>query len=134
MLTEGRDRQSLNLSVGTQSIPSDNVIEHNVLSGNFVPKTQNSLERIGLAALDKSLVFSNLMGHFTMANLMKAYKALDASRAVGIDGITKRCFGENLEANLEDLIRRVQRGSYRPQPKREVLIPKENGKLFSTMW
>ena len=37
-------------------------------------------------------------------------------------------YGNALEQNLTDLVKRVHRGSYRPRPKREVLIPKANGK------
>ena len=40
----------------------------------------------------------------------------------------KKEYGKSLEANLEDLAHRIQNGRYRPQPKREVLIPKANGK------
>ena len=36
--------------------------------------------------------------------------------------------GENLEINLLDLVKRIKRGTYRPQPKKEILIPKANGK------
>lgn len=59
---------------------------------------------------------------------MEAYKALDGKKALGVDGISKSEYGKNLQANLQELVRRVQVGSYKPQPKREVHIPKANGK------
>lgn len=42
-----------------------------------------------------------------------------------MDGISKEEYGENLKANLEDLIARMKRMGYRPQAVRQVLIPKE---------
>lgn len=46
---------------------------------------------------------------------------------MGIDHISKKQYGEKLEENLADLVSRIHLGTYRPQPKREVLIPKPNG-------
>lgn len=63
-----------------------------------------------------------------MENLRQAFKALDGSKAVGIDGISKEQYAKDLDRNLEDLKQRLHRGTYRPQAKREVLIPKANGK------
>ena len=37
-------------------------------------------------------------------------------------------YSKKLEENLEALTQRLQKGNYRPQPKREVLIPKADGK------
>ena len=45
-----------------------------------------------------------------------------------MDGVTKKMYGKNLLVNLQELERKVQNGSYRPQAKREVLIPKSSGK------
>lgn len=64
-----------------------------------------------------------------MANLREAFHALDGSKAVGIDGITKRDYARNLESNLDELVTRLHRGTYRPLPKKGVLIPKANGKM-----
>ena len=50
-------------------------------------------------------------------------------KAVGVDGITKAEYGEKLDENIADLIARMKRFSYKPQPVRRVYIPKANGKL-----
>lgn len=89
---------------------------------------QNRWVRIGLKAQDKSFVFQNLLTHFHVDSFKEAFKALDGSKAVGVDGISKSDYGKNLEENLSDLEQRIKRGSYKPKPKREVLIPKANGK------
>lgn len=88
----------------------------------------NSWARIGLKAKDPEIVFNNLFGHINMENLRQAFKALDGSKAVGIDGISKEQYAKDLDGNLEDLKQRLHKGTYRPQAKREVLIPKANGK------
>ena len=46
----------------------------------------------------------------------------------GIDGVTVEAYEANLRANLQDLLRRLHRGSYRPHPSLRKDIPKGNGK------
>lgn len=50
---------------------------------------------------------------------------LDGRKAVGIDGIDKKLYGENLDTNLEGLVMQMKRMAYRPKPVRQVNIPKE---------
>lgn len=50
-------------------------------------------------------------------------------QAVGMDEITKREYERNLEQNIDDLVERLKRKSYKPQPSIRVYIPKSNGKL-----
>jgi group II intron reverse transcriptase/maturase len=64
---------------------------------------------------------------FTVENLRQAFRSLDGSKAVGVDQITKDHYAKNLEVNLHRLADRISRGGWRPQPSREVLIPKANG-------
>jgi group II intron reverse transcriptase/maturase len=47
---------------------------------------------------------------------------------VGVDGITKDDYGQNLLANLQDLHERLKTKRYRHQPIRRVHIPKGQGK------
>lgn len=88
----------------------------------------NSWLRIKFASQKPGTIFNNLLCHFKLENFYEAFDALDGNKAIGIDGISKKTYGKNLEANLAGLIDRVHKGSYRPQNKREVLIPKANGK------
>lgn len=64
-----------------------------------------------------------------MDTLREAFRAINGKKALGVDQVSKSEYGKNLEANLSDLLKRVANGSYRPLPKREVLIPKSNGKM-----
>jgi len=73
-------------------------------------------------------VFNNLLHHINVETLKEAYNAMDKHKALGVDNVSKEAYGKNLEANLENLYIKVRNGSYKPSMKREVLIPKANGK------
>lgn len=74
------------------------------------------------------MVFTSI-GHLLNKELLQeCHKKMEKGKAVGIDGVTKEEYGQNLEENLENLLERLKRKSYKPQPARRVDIPKENGK------
>ena len=60
--------------------------------------------------------------------LYRAYYRQREDAAVGVDGITKEDYGQNLVDNLRDLHERLKTKRYRHQPIRRVHIPKDNGK------
>lgn len=68
-----------------------------------------------------------LMHHINVDNLRQAFRELSGSKAVGIDRVTKQEYGSKLEENLGKLEERIRLGGWRPQPSREVLIPKPQG-------
>jgi RNA-directed DNA polymerase len=70
-----------------------------------------------------------LMHHFTVDNLRACFESLDAKKATGVDGVTKAMYGQDLEANLQDLHQRLHQMSYRPKPVRRVEMPKADGSL-----
>jgi group II intron reverse transcriptase/maturase len=53
---------------------------------------------------------------------------LKRKAAPGIDGETWQHYGEDLEANLQDLADRLKRGAYRAKPVRRAYIPKTDGR------
>jgi group II intron reverse transcriptase/maturase len=57
-------------------------------------------------------------------NLRACYEALDGTKAVGVDGVTKEQYGENLEESIQNLSDRLKRMGYRPRPRRRSYIPK----------
>lgn len=81
-----------------------------------------------LSCRDKRMEFDKLMSHFNFENLVSCFNELDGTKAVGIDGQTKQDYAENLDVNIRNLIDKMKCFKYRPQPIREVLIPKGNGK------
>jgi len=84
------------------------------------------LTRIGeKARKEPDLVFTTLYHHVTdLDNLRDCYETLKGDKALGVDGVTKEQYGENLEENLQDLSDRLKRMGYRPQPSRRSYIPK----------
>lgn len=68
--------------------------------------------------------FTSLMHLIDAGMLRMCHAELKANRATGVDGITKEQYGGNLEANIQSLLERLKRKSYRPQPVRRVYIPK----------
>jgi len=130
MHMERRGPQKLNRKHKSRSGPRAGKSEMNSKQVDLKLELQsNSWLRIGLAAKDKGRVFTNLFCHFTMENLREAFHAQDGSKAVGIDGITKETYGQELDESLNKLLTRLHKGTYRPLPKRGVEIPKANGQV-----
>jgi group II intron reverse transcriptase/maturase len=65
------------------------------------------------------------MHHFNVESLEACFHQLDGRKAVGIDGLSKAVYGQRLDENLQDLGARMRRMAYRPEPVRQVRIPKE---------
>jgi RNA-directed DNA polymerase len=81
------------------------------------------------AASDKEARFTALMHHVTIGRLREAYWAINPRAATGVDGVTWKTYGMDLEANLRDLHTRIQAGTYRARPSRRAYIPKADGRL-----
>jgi len=60
--------------------------------------------------------------------LAGVYQRLRGNAAVGVDGISKEQYGQELQRNLRDLHERLRTKRYRHQPIRRVHIPKEKGR------
>ncbi len=60
--------------------------------------------------------------------LRRAFARIRKDAAVGVDGITKEQYAQDLEQNIQDLHERMKAGRYRHQPIRRVHIPKAPGK------
>jgi RNA-directed DNA polymerase len=116
------------------------VEERGPAKGNAASKTRpgrragqgapSALDRVRQRAQkDKEARFTALLHHVSVDRLGEAYRALNPKAATGVDGVTWRAYGQDLEANLRDLHERVHRGSYRAMPTRRAYIPKADGRL-----
>jgi RNA-directed DNA polymerase len=95
-------------------------------AGQGVP---SGLDRVReVARKDKDARFTALLHHVTVARLRAAYLAIRPQAAPGVDGVRWVAYGQDLEANLQDLHRRVHSGSYRARPSRRAYIPKADGR------
>src|SRR5437879_2056151 len=93
-------------------------------------RVKQALERIRQAAeREKGGKLTSLLHHiYSVDTLREAYYRLEREASPGVDGITWRQYGENLDANLQELSGRLARGAYRASPVQRVYIPKPDGR------
>ena len=94
-------------------------------SGTMSPELRKVAER---ARRDPNERIQALAHLIDIAALRRAFDRQRKDAAVGVDGITKEQYGQDLENHLRNLHERMVSKRYRHQPIRRVHIPKENGK------
>ena len=72
---------------------------------------------------------NTLINRVDAASLLMAHDKQSRKKAAGVDKVTKDQYAQNLIANVRDLIGRMKRFEYVPQPVRRTYIPKANGKM-----
>jgi len=92
---------------------------------------QQALERVRRAAAkDKGMRFTAIFHHVCNPDMLReAFHCLQRDAAAGVDGQTWEQYGQDLEANLQDLSARLRNGAYRAMPVRRAFIPKSDGRL-----
>lgn len=86
---------------------------------------ETQLERIAKIAKSKPEErFTSLIHLINKEMLLLCHEEMNGRKASGVDEITKAMYEENLEDNVEDLIARMKRQAYKPQPAKRVYIPK----------
>ncbi len=80
-----------------------------------------------IARRDRKCKFNNLVHLLNVENFKECFRELKKGKAAGIDGVTLQEYEQELDNNLEDLVARMKRFSYRPQPARRAYIPKASG-------
>lgn len=94
-----------------------------------VKQMTTKLARIAeLAAQNPTMVFTSIAHVIDVKFLETCHEEMKGDKAVGIDGVTKEEYDNNLRENLTNLVERMKRKSYKPKPARRVEIPKDNGK------
>jgi retron-type reverse transcriptase len=78
-------------------------------------------------AKDPRFTFLSLAHLIDEAALTRAFHRLRKDAAVGIDGITKEQYGQELEGNIRGLHAKLRMKQWRHKPIRRIHIPKENG-------
>lgn len=78
------------------------------------------------AKADPQAKFNSLAHLIDVPALERSYDRIRNDAAVGVDGVTKGEYGQNLMENLKGLHERMKGGRYRHQLVRRVHIPKEN--------
>ena len=110
-------------------VPLNHIKEETFTAHRDGEEMTTKLERVSqLSKENPDMVFTSI-GHLINEELLReCHKDMDGKKAVGIDGVTKEMYAENLEENLKDLVGRLKRKAYKPKPARRVEIPKDNGK------
>lgn len=89
---------------------------------------KTKLERLSeLAYSNPDTVFNNL-GHILDAELLtEMHRQSKGNKAVGIDKVTKTDYEKKFTDNIQNLLRRIRKGTYHPKAARITEIPKEDG-------
>jgi retron-type reverse transcriptase len=83
------------------------------------------LARIAEIARERPEERFTTLAHLLDEEMLKQCHAeLKKGKALGIDQVSKEEYEANLETNIADLVARLKRKAYRPQPVRRVYIPK----------
>jgi len=83
------------------------------------------------AESEKQYRFANLFGLLTPSMLKETWRGIRKSAAAGVDRVNAREYEKRLKENVENLVDRLKRKSYRARLIRRRLIPKGNGKMRS---
>ena len=94
------------------------------MAGTMSPELLKVMER----AKDPKFVFYSLAHLIDEEALTRAFHRIRKDAAVGVDGITKEQYGQELESRVRGLHQRLRTMRWRHQPIRRVHIPKEKGK------
>jgi group II intron reverse transcriptase/maturase len=76
------------------------------------------------ARKEPRLQFTSLAHLLDKRFLRGCYFELGRDRASGIDGVSWQAYGENLNENLANLVKRMKAKQYKPQPAKRAYIPK----------
>jgi group II intron reverse transcriptase/maturase len=127
---QGKARPKLAEAVEGRRLTKSNPQQRTMLRTQRRVGMSPELERIRQAASrDRKMRFTALFHHvYRLETLKRAYFSLNAKAAPGVDGVTWKQYGDDLEANLQDLSDRLARGAYRAQPTRRTYILKADGR------
>lgn len=86
---------------------------------------ETQLERIAqVAKANPKEKFTSLIHLINKETLIQSHKEMSSKKASGVDEVTKEMYNERLEENIQDLLARMKRQAYKPQPAKRVYIPK----------
>lgn len=106
-----------------------NTGQQNALRAQNRVGAPNALDRVRQRARkDRKARFTSLSHLITVDALREAYGRMNRRACPGVDGVTWKAYGEQLEGNLRTLHEKLVRGVYRARPSRRAIITKEDGR------
>lgn len=91
---------------------------------------ETKLIRIAELAKERpEIKFTSLVHLLNEENLKQCHHELPSGKARGIKQITKEEYGENLDKNIAELVKKMKKRSYRPVPVRRTYIAKAGSKM-----
>ena len=97
-------------------------------TSNPEPVSTRLLKIAELARKAPDMVLLTLSHHIDKAFLREAFKRTRKDGAPGVDGQTAEEYAANLEENLESLLSRFKKGTYRAPPVRRSYVPKSKNR------
>lgn len=86
---------------------------------------QTKLERIAKVAKENPKErFTSLIHLINEETLIYSHNEMKSRKSPGIDQVTKTEYEENLKENIQNLLSRMKKGSYKPKPTLRKYIPK----------
>jgi RNA-directed DNA polymerase len=92
---------------------------------HMLPKLLEVADRVKRYPQGKTLALAHLLDP---EMLQAGYRRIRKGAAVGVDGVDKEQYGQDLDRKILDLHEQLRTGRYRHQPIRRVHIPKAPGK------
>ena len=77
----------------------------------------------------RNIKVENLIHFVNKERLKEQHRKQQKNKANGIDKVTKEKYEIKLDENIDNLIERMKKFSYKPLPVRRTYIPKANGKM-----
>jgi RNA-directed DNA polymerase len=117
-----------------ESVEGRELTKGNASHTEPAPDAEPGKHGLGVAGIrqvanrDKNVRFTALLHHVTPELLIESYHALNPTAVPGIDEVTWKAYGQDLENRLADLHGRVHRGAYRAMPSKRAWIPKADGR------
>lgn len=91
---------------------------------------ETELARIAELAKSKPKLQFNSIGHLINEQaLIQSHFEMESRKAIGVDGVTKETYEENLTDDVAGLVKRLKQKSYKPKPARRTYIPKDGKSL-----
>lgn len=112
-----------------RDLAKENADQQNACRTQSRASAHSELGRVReVARRDSRAKFTALFHHITPEALHRAFLSLRRKAAAGVDAVTWEQYAQDVEANLDVLHAKLQRGAYRAKPSRRVFIPKADGR------